>query len=71
MSEVFSVGGVAKLLNVRPTQISQLYTERRLSDEHCPVVAGRRLIPPDYISIIAMELRRKGIEVADVQAADA
>ena len=63
MSEVLSVGGVAKLLKVRPTQVTQLFTERRFSDRHCPVVAGRRLIPPDYVAIIAMELRRKGIEI--------
>ena len=71
MCKPLAVGDVARKLGVRPSRITQLFYERRLSDDYCPIVAGRRLIPPDYISIIAMELRRKGIEVADVQAADA
>lgn len=65
MDTPVSVGDVARTLRVRPSQITQLFYERRLSDDHCPIVAGRRLIPPDYISIIAMELRRKGISVVD------
>ena len=64
MPTILSVGDVARQLDVRPSQITQLFSERRLSDKHCPVVAGRRLISPDYVPIIAMELRRKGIAVA-------
>ncbi len=58
-----SVGDVARQLGVRPSRITQLFYERRLRDDLCPVVAGRRLIPPDYVQFIAMELRRKGIAV--------
>ncbi len=58
-----SVGQVARRLGVRPSQITQLFYEQRLRDDLCPIVAGRRLIPPDYVSVIAMELRRKGIQI--------
>ena len=60
----FSVSDVARQLGVRPSRITALFYERRHRDDLCPVVAGRRLIPPDYVKIIAMELRRKGISVA-------
>lgn len=64
MNELLSVGDVARLLAVRPSQVTQLFYERRLRDDLCPIVAGRRLIPPDYVTVIAMELRRKGIKVS-------
>ena len=63
-----SVGEVAKRLGVRPSKITQLFYECRLRDDLCPIVAGRRLIPPDYVDIIAMELRRKGVDVRAQQA---
>ncbi len=62
------VGDVARRLNVRPSRITQLFYERRLSEERCPIVAGRRIIPADYVRVIAMELRRKGLPVRDVDA---
>lgn len=58
-----SVGELARRLGVRPVQITQLFYERRLRDDLAPIVAGRRLIPPDYVTVIAMELQRRGIEV--------
>lgn len=64
--KLLSVGDVAKQLGVRPAQVTQLFYDRRLRDDLCPIVAGRRLIPPDYVSIIAMELRRKGIRVEPI-----
>ncbi len=63
MNDLLSVGDVARLLGVKPAQVTALFYERRLRDDLCPIVAGRRLIPPDYIDVIAMELRRKGVEV--------
>ena len=36
-----------------------------IRDDLCPIVSGRRLIPPEIVDVIAMELRRKGIEVRD------
>ncbi len=66
MVELLSVGDVARRLNVRPSQVTQLFYERRLRDDLCPIVGGRRLIPQDYVDVIAMELRRKGIDVRPV-----
>ena len=69
MDELLSVGDVAKRLNVRPSQVTQLFYERRLRDDLCPIVGGRRLIPQDYVEVIAMVLRRKGIDVQPVSEA--
>lgn len=62
------VGDVARLLGVRPSQITALFYERRLRDDLCPIVGGRRIIPQNYVEVIAMELRRKGIRVLKVPA---
>ena len=67
--KLLSVGDVAKELDVRPAQVTQLFYERRLRDDLCPIVAGRRLIPPNYLGMIAMALRQKGIEVHTVSDA--
>ena len=64
MDQYQGVGDTARQLGVRPSRITQLFYERRLRDDLCPIIAGRRLIPPSYVPIIALELRRKGIEVA-------
>ena len=61
--DALGVGDVAKRLGVRPTQITQLFYEQRLRNDLCPIVAGRRLIPPSYVAVIAIGLRRKGIDV--------
>lgn len=61
--DYLSVGDVARKLNVRPSVVTQLFYERKLRDDICPIVGGRRLIPPSYIQIIVMALRRKGVEV--------
>lgn len=63
--ELTGVGGVAKRLGVRPSQVTALFYECRLRDDLCPVVSGNRVIPTSYIPIIAMELRRKGIALLD------
>ena len=57
-----SVGDVAERLGVRPAHITGLFYRRDLSAERCPIVAGRRLIPPDYVEVIAMALGRKGVK---------
>jgi hypothetical protein len=56
-----SVSDVARELGVRPSQVSQLFYERRLRDDLAPIVGGRRLIPSELVDVIRMELRRKGI----------
>ena len=67
MTTYHSVGDVARRLSVPPAKITQLFYERRLRDDLCPIVGGRRLIPPEYVEIIAAALRRKGIEVRPVR----
>ena len=62
MSDVpLSVGDAARELGVRPARITQLFYERRLRDDLCPIVSGRRLIPRSYLRVIAMQLRGKGL----------
>jgi hypothetical protein len=55
-----TVSEVARRLGVRPREISDLFYQRRLSDESCPIVGGRRLIPPDYVPTIASALQARG-----------
>ncbi len=69
--DLLSVGDVARQLGVRPAQITSLFYERRLRDDLCPVVAGRRLIPPAYVEMIEMALKRKGIQVQPTDKAGA
>jgi hypothetical protein len=56
----FIVSEVARRLGARPRHISALFYERRLEDERCPIVGGRRLIPEDYIPEIEAALREAG-----------
>ncbi len=60
---LLGVGDVARRLGVRPAQVTQLFYERRLREDLCPIISGRRIIPEDYLPVIAMELRRKGVAV--------
>jgi hypothetical protein len=48
-----SVGEAADLINLNPRTISNALYERKLDVERCPIVAGRRLIPRDYVAEIA------------------
>jgi hypothetical protein len=56
----FSVSEVARRIGARPKDISDLFYQRRLDDQRCPIVAGRRLIPDDYISIVKKALEQLG-----------
>ncbi len=58
-----TVGDIARRHGVRPSQVTQLFTERRIPEDLCPVISGRRLIPIQIIPAIVAELRRKGIAV--------
>lgn len=55
-----SVSEVARRLGARPKDISDLFYRRALRDDLCPIVAGRRLIPEDYLGVIEMALKRAG-----------
>lgn len=54
-----SVSEAARRLKARPKDISDLFYCRRLRDDLCPIVAGRRLIPEDYLDRIAQVLKRE------------
>jgi len=60
-----SVSEAARRLGARPRDISDLFYRRRLSDESCPIVGGRRLIPESRLSVIEMALRHAGHPVSD------
>ena len=45
---------------IRPRWITDLFYQRELRDDLCPIIGGRRLIPRDYLPVIAMALRRHG-----------
>ena len=64
-----SVSEAARRLKARPRDISDLFYRRRLRDDLCPIVGGRRLIPEDYLNMIADELSRSGhpVGVGDPQ----
>jgi len=55
-----SVSEAARRLGAKPKDISDLFYRRELRDDLCPVVAGRRLIPLDYLELICMALKRAG-----------
>lgn len=54
------VGEAARRLGTRPQHITELFYKGKLRDDICPVANGRRLIPEEYLPVIAMELRRAG-----------
>lgn len=58
--QLLSVSEVARRLGANPKDVSDLFYRRRLRDDLCPIVAGRRLIPEDYVGIVAMALKRAG-----------
>ncbi len=62
MTQFLSVSQVARLLNALPRDISDLFYARKLRDDICPIVAGRRLIPKSYIHEIEATLRKKELK---------
>ena len=50
------VSNVARRLGVRPRDISDLFYQRLLRDDICPIVGGRRLIPRAYVPVIEAAL---------------
>ncbi len=57
---MLTVSEVARRLGANPRDISNLFYVRKLRDDLCPIVGGRRLIPDHYLAMIAMALRRAG-----------
>ena len=44
-----------------PRTSPNLFYRRRLPNDHCPIVAGRRLIPLDLVPVIEAKLRDRGL----------
>ena len=67
MAEHMTVGGLIHELSRRvgqevlPRAISDLFYNRVLSDERCPILGGRRLIPRDYVPEVERVLRERGV----------
>jgi len=55
---------IARELGCRPRDISDLFYARKLDDSRCPIIAGRRVIPPEYIA----EVRRVLVETGKLTA---
>jgi hypothetical protein len=47
-------------LTVHPQDLSNLFYRRELRHDLCPIVGGRRLIPRDYLPLIAATLQQRG-----------
>ena len=58
--QFLSVSEAAREFGVRPREISDLFYQRVLSDDQCPIVGGRRLIPLDYLPEVASAPRKRG-----------
>lgn len=61
MPKFFTVGQVADDLHIKPRTISDLFYSRHLDPTRCQMVAGRRLIPEDYVGTIRTTLIERGI----------
>ncbi len=76
MSELMSVSDAARALEeelgvpIAPRIISDLFYQRKLRDEACPLIGGRRLIPESYLPAIATALRRLGLLSSAIAAAN-
>jgi hypothetical protein len=67
MDDHLSVSEAARRLDARPKDISDLFYRRALRDDLCPIVAGRRLIPENYLEVIRDALKRTGKPVGTEQ----
>jgi len=67
MSMLLSVGDVCRLIGERrgveipPQRLSDLFYRRIFNAARCPVVAGVRRIPADYLPAIEAVLETRGI----------
>ena len=64
---LLSVSEAARRLGAKPKDISDLFYNRQLRDDIAPIVAGRRVIPEDYVHVIGDALRRNGRQVSEEQ----
>ena len=59
MPQFFAVSDLARQINCPPRDISDLLYARFIPDDECPVVGGRRLIPAQYVNVIATKLAER------------
>jgi hypothetical protein len=55
-----TVSEAARRWGIPPRVISDLFYARRLDDRRCPIIGGKRLIPPDYLPEVERVLREAG-----------
>ena len=55
-----TVPEAARLIGAKPRDISDLFYNRHLPDDLCPIVGGRRMIPAEQVEVIRNALRRHG-----------
>jgi hypothetical protein len=61
MNSFFTVSELARRHGIAPRHISDLFYARKLNDDGCPVVAGRRLIPESRVAEVESKLREVGV----------
>ena len=54
------VSEAARRLGARPKDISDLFYQRILDDDKCPIVGGRRQISEEDLPLIEAALRTRG-----------
>ena len=57
---VISISDLARELGCRPRDISDAFYARFLDETQCPSIAGRRLIPREYVPTIRRVLSERG-----------
>jgi hypothetical protein len=68
MSEVHSISGLARRWGIPPRKISDLFYARKLNEDRCPVIGGRRIIPASYVPTVERVLREVGALPAEETA---
>lgn len=61
--DFLSISEVARQLGVPPKTITDLCYRRIIPDDACPIIAGRRLVPKDYLPELTTLLRDRGLLV--------
>ncbi len=67
MDRPTTISGLARRFRIPPRKISDLFYARKLSDERCPIIEGRRIIPADYVPEIERVLREMGVIKEEVE----
>jgi hypothetical protein len=57
----YSISELSRMWGIQPRKISDAFYARKLSDERCEFVGGRRFIPADYIAEVLRILREAGV----------